>query len=43
MSKAFTREETDGPDIPELPPLASSASGRREELYYSQGHAVFAR
>ena len=23
MSKAFTREETDGPDIPELPPLAS--------------------
>jgi transcription elongation factor GreB len=23
MSKAFTREETDGPDVPELPPLAS--------------------
>jgi transcription elongation factor GreB len=23
MSKAFTREETDGPDIPDLPPLAS--------------------
>ena len=23
MSKAFTREETDGPNIPELPPLAS--------------------
>ena len=23
MSKAFTREETDGPDIPELPPLTS--------------------
>ena len=22
MSKAFTREETDGPNIPELPPLA---------------------
>jgi transcription elongation factor GreB len=26
MSKAFTREETDGPDIPDLPPLASSLS-----------------
>lgn len=24
MSKAFTREETDGPNIPELPPLAST-------------------
>jgi transcription elongation factor GreB len=24
MSKAFTREETDGPDIPDLPPLAST-------------------
>ncbi len=24
MSKAFTREETDGPDIPELPPLTSA-------------------
>jgi transcription elongation factor GreB len=23
LSKAFTREETDGPDVPELPPLAS--------------------
>ncbi len=23
MSKAFTREETNGPDIPDLPPLAS--------------------
>ena len=23
MSKAFTREETDGPDIPDLPPLIS--------------------
>ncbi len=24
MSKAFTREENDGPEIPELPPLAST-------------------
>lgn len=24
MSKAFTREENDGPDIPDLPPLAST-------------------
>lgn len=24
MSKAFTREENDGPDIPELPPLVSA-------------------
>jgi transcription elongation factor GreB len=24
MSKAFTREENDGPDIPDLPPLASA-------------------
>jgi transcription elongation factor GreB len=24
MSKAFTREETDGPDMPDLPPLAST-------------------
>ncbi len=24
MSKAFTREETDGPDIPDLPPLQST-------------------
>jgi transcription elongation factor GreB len=24
MSKAFTREETDGPDIPDLPPLMST-------------------
>jgi transcription elongation factor GreB len=24
MSKAFTREENDGPDIPDLPPLSSS-------------------
>jgi transcription elongation factor GreB len=26
MSKAFTREETDGPDIPDLPPLGSALS-----------------
>jgi transcription elongation factor GreB len=30
MSKAFTREETDGPDIPDLPPLSSAlAPGAR--------------
>ena len=30
MSKAFTREETDGPDIPDLPPLGSAlAPGAR--------------
>jgi transcription elongation factor GreB len=26
MSKAFTREETDGPDVPDLPPLSSALS-----------------
>jgi transcription elongation factor GreB len=33
MSKAFTREETDGPDIPDLPPLVSTlAPGARNYI-----------
>jgi transcription elongation factor GreB len=33
MSKAFTREENDGPDIPDLPPLASAlAPGARNYI-----------
>jgi transcription elongation factor GreB len=33
MSKAFTREETDGPDIPDLPPLTSAlAPGARNYI-----------
>jgi transcription elongation factor GreB len=33
MSKAFTREETDGPDIPDLPPLSSAlAPGARNYI-----------
>ena len=33
MSKAFTREENDGPDIPDLPPLASTlAPGARNYI-----------
>lgn len=33
MSKAFTREETDGPDIPDLPPLTSTlAPGARNYI-----------
>ncbi|MDP9004029.1 MAG: GreA/GreB family elongation factor [Verrucomicrobiota bacterium] len=33
MSKAFTREENDGPDIPDLPPLSSSlGSGARNYI-----------
>lgn len=33
MSKAFTREENDGPDIPDLPPLSSAlASGARNYI-----------
>jgi transcription elongation factor GreB len=33
MSKAFTREENDGPDIPDLPPLSSAlAPGARNYI-----------
>lgn len=33
MSKAFTREENDGPDIPDLPPLSSTlAPGARNYM-----------
>ena len=43
MSKAFTREETDGPDIPDLPPLTSTLGARREELHHGRGRAEIAR
>ena len=40
MSKAFTREETDGPDIPDLPPLASTlAPGARNYITAAGGVA----
>ena len=43
MSKAFTREENDGPDIPDLPPLSFGACSRREELHHGRRRAEVAR